>query len=508
MPLDYSTYEEGIKNYKHGDRWDEFDGTQENFNIAHECIDRHIEKGIGFRVKFSDGSSETYTFKEVSQYTSQFANAISRLGINKGDCVVMVDTPSLEFYVTFFGTMKRGAVIVPCSPLFGPEAIEYRLRDTQAKLLIMPENEVKSIDTSLVKYLVTKEEFREFIKDENREYRPATSSEDLAMLHFSSGTTGRPKGIPYKHRAIVFYSPTAKFTYGMEKGDKYFCPSPPGWGHSIWGGIFSPLIYGVATGAYSGKFDAEKVLEALDEFKIRSISAAPSLYRRLLATGKIKDYNLKIEKLSYTGEPIDSNTCNQLQEQFGVIPYGMYGATEVGLIASDFLGFKDWKVKPGSLGKPFFGLKVAIIDGEGNELPPGEVGEIAVKRRGEWLRIGDAGLVDEEGYFWHKGRSDDVIISAGYTIGPYEIEDVINKHEAVEESAVVGVPHKDRGHIVKAFIKLKPVFEPSEEIKGEIQEYVKSRLSKHEYPREIEFIAEIPKTEGGKIQRKKLRGKS
>ncbi|MFQ5710722.1 MAG: acyl-CoA synthetase [Candidatus Geothermarchaeales archaeon] len=505
MALNYSTYEDAEKNFKWSEKWGVFEGNRENFNITHECIDRHVGKGMALRIKFDDGSSEAYTFKEISRYTSQFANAIDGVGVGSGDRVAVMIEPSLEFYVGMLGALKRGAVVIPCSPLFGPEAIEYRIKDSKAKMLIIPEERAKSIDTSTISHLITKEELREFIKDEGQRYQSNTSAEDLAMLQYSSGTTGMPKGVPYRHKSVVTLAPVAKFGYGIMEGDKYFCPSPPTWGHGIWGGTFAPLTFGVAVGAYSGKFDPEIFLEGLEEFEVNNVSAAPTVFRKILASGKVKDYDLKIEKLTYTGEPMDLDTFYQLKKQLGVTPHGFYGSTEVGVIILNYAGFNDWRVKPESLGKPMLGLEVAVIDQEGNKLPPGRVGEIAVRRGGTWIRVGDAGVMDEDGYFWHRGRSDDIIISAGYTIGPDEVEAVLNEYEAVQESGVIGVPHRERGQIVKAFIKLKPDFEPSEELKQRLQEYVKNRLSKHEYPREIEFTDEIPKTKTGKIQRKKLR---
>ncbi len=505
MVLNYSTYEEALNNFKWNEKWDVFDGNRENFNVTFECIDRHVGKDTALRIKFSDGSSEVYSFSEISNYTSQFANAIEELGVGSGDRVAVMMEPSLEFYVSMLGTVKSGSIVMPCSPLFGPEAIEFRVKDSKAKMLILPEEKAKSVDTSSISFLVTKEELRGFVKNESREYQSNTSAEDLAMIQYSSGTTGLPKGVPYRQKSLVTLAPVAKFGYGIMEEDRYFCPSPPTWGHGIWAGTFAPLIFGVAVGAYSGKFSPEIFLEGLEEFEINNVSAAPTVYRKILDSGKIKDYDLKIEKLTYTGEPMDLDTFYLLKKQLGVTPHSFYGSTEVGVIVLDYAGFSDWVVKSGSLGKPMLGLEVGVIDKDGNKLPPGKVGEIAVKRRDRWIRVGDAGMMSEDGYFWHKGRSDDIIISAGYTIGPDEIEHVLNDYEAVEESAVIGVPHRERGHIVKAFIKLNSDFEPSQQLKLKLQEYVKNRLSKHEYPREIEFIDEIPKTRTGKLQRNKLR---
>jgi len=221
------------------------------------------------------------------------------------------------------------------------------------------------------------------------------------------------------------------------------------------------------------------------------------------SSGLLDRYKLKIKKIHYTGEPLDLETFNFLKETFGVSPISGYGSTEVGPIIYNYAGFENYVVKPGSLGKPMPGLEVNLIDEAGKEVSQGQIGEIALKRRGEWFRVKDAALVDEEGYFWHKGRVDDIIISAGWTISPNEVEDVLRTHQAVKEVAVVGIPDQERGQIVKAFVVTD--FTPNLELKKELQNFVKDKLSKHEYPREIEFMEALPKTEGGKVRRKELK---
>jgi len=270
----------------------------------------------------------------------------------------------------------------------------------------------------------------------------------------------------------------------------------------IWYGTVGPLIFGNAMGSYAGKFDAELVIEALDELQVTNVFAAPLVYRRIMESDKLDDYKLNLRRMTYTGGKLDMDVIQFFQERFGITIQSCYGSTEVGVILADY-AFDDWKVKPGSLGKPLPTGKVAIIDEDDNELPQGEVGAVAVKFPKGWVRVGDAAYVDDDGYFWYRSRIDDIIISAGYTIGPIEIENVLEKHPAVREAAVVGSPDKERGEIVKAFII--PNGEPTEELKREIREFVKTRLSKHEYPRDIEFMTELPKTPDGKIRRKELR---
>ena len=294
----------------------------------------------------------------------------------------------------------------------------------------------------------------------------------------------------------------ALYGVGLEPGDRYFCPSPPAWGHGLWHGTIAPLALGIAVGAYSGRFDAERLFEALAELRIENLAAAPTVYRLLRDSGLASRHPFQPRKLSYTGEPMDSTTFEWIERTWGLRPCGMYGSTEVGVIIADYPGFADYDVRPGALGKAVPGWDVAIVDGEGRRLPAGQTGEIAVRRKDAWFFVKDRGFMDEDGYFHHAGRSDDVIISAGWTMSAVEIEDALLRHPGVREAAVVGVADEQRGLVPKAFI----VSERSgPEFAREIQEFVKARLSRHEYPRLVEFVAALPKTPAGKVDRRTLR---
>lgn len=502
MRMKYASYKEFRENFKLAERWEVFDGDRNNLNVAYECVDRQPKEKTAIRIKFEDGRRETYTFGELTRLTSQFANMLKELGINAGDSVAIVLDPSLEFYVTLFGILKRGAVAVSCSPLFGPEAIEYRVTKSNAKMVVTHRDKLDLIEHGLVPHLVIADELREQIQSEDEHYQPTTSGDALAFLQFSSGTTGVPKAVPYGHKAVTMAAVHVKFGIGLREDDSYFCPSSPAWGMGIWYATIGPLIYGNAMGSYSGKFDPVRVLEALEEFEATNLFAAPLVYRKIMDCGKLSDYKLRLRRLTYTGGKLDWDVIQYFQKRLGLIIQSCYGSTEVGVILADY-DFDDWIVKPGSLGMPLPGRRVAVIDDEGRELPPHEVGRIAVWSRDKWITLGDAGYTDEDGYFWYKSRIDDIIISAGYTIGPIEVEKALEQHPAIDEAAVVGSPDKDRGEVVKAFIVTNR--EPTEELKREIQQSVKTRLSKHEYPREIEFVSELPKTPDGKTMRKVLR---
>jgi acetyl-CoA synthetase len=502
---EYRTYEEAVKEFTFSQAWELFDGTRKQFNIAHECLDRHRGSGTAVRIKFEDGHTEKYSFDEISKLSSQFANALASLAVNFGDRVAIMLDPSLDFYVTLFGTLKAGAIVVPCFTLFGPEAIKQRLVDSIAKLLVTTEEKTKILGaSSTVRTVIAGKKLRSLMGKESERYEVNTSPNDLSVYQYTSGTTRKyPEAIKHYHRSIVNLMPAAIFGRGLQRGDRFFCPSSPAWGHGLWIGTFAPLALGIAVGAYSGKFNVARTLEALEEFEINNISAAPTVFRMLKKSGILRRYSLGIKKIHYTGEPMDMGTFHFLRDEFGVSPISGYGSTEIGPIIYNYAGFDNWEVKPGSMGKPMPGLEVKLIDDQGNDVSQGQIGEIALKRRGEWFRTKDAAVVDMDGYFWHKGRVDDIIISAGWTISPTEVEDILLMHKAVHEAAVVGVQDEDRGHIVKAFIVTN--LKPSAELKSELQEFIKSKLSMHEYPREIEFVASLPKTEGGKVKRKELK---
>lgn len=504
MKLEYHTFNEAEKQFKWSERWEIFDRDRANLNIASECVDRHPKDKTAIRLKNSDGSQETYTFGELSHLTSQFANMLERRGIKPGDRVGIVLNPSLEYYVSFYGTLKRGAVAVPCYSLLGPEGLMYRLENSKAKIAIISKERAQIIPSSSISDIVHSEELMETIKEKKNDYGTNTSADTLAVIQFSSGTTGQPKQVLYNHEAMTLTSVYAKFWLGLGEGDRYMCTSSPAWGHGIWYGTVAPLVFGIGIGAFSGKFDAEMLLEAFEEFGVTVTSNIPRVYKMIMDCGKIDHYNLKLRRLTYTGDRCEKDVLEYFQNKLGLYIASFYGNTEVGPVVFDY-AFPDWKPRLGSAGKPMLGVKLSVLDEKGNELPPGEVGQVAVLRKGEWRGIGDYGYLDEDGYLWPKGRSDDVIKSSGFRIGPFEIETLLEKHPAVQKAAVVGSPDKDRGEIVKAFIVLRPEVKPSEGLVSEIQGFVKTRLSMHEYPKEIEFIEKVPETPDGKLQRKVLK---
>lgn len=502
MQLDYKTYEEAAKHFNWNERWEVFDKPREKLNIYHECVERHAPDKTAVRLKNSDGRTDTCTFAELSRWSSQFANLLKKHGVNEGDRVGVVLNPSLEYYASFYGTLKRGGVVVPCYALLGPEGLEYRLQDSRTKVVIIGRDRADLAARVVEKVIVAEEFFAEIGGEETHFETAPTSADTMAVIQYSSGTTGLPKAVLYNHGAVSVTAVYVKFWLGLRDGDRSMCTSSPAWGHGIWYGTVGPLIFGNGIGAYSGKFIPEVLLQALEEFEITVVTAIPRVYTMVMNCGRLDDYRLKLRRLTYTGSAMDRKTQEYFYDKLGTVPASNYGNTEVGPIVIDF-DFPDYKAKIGSAGKPMFGTKVGVIDAAGNSLPAGQVGELAVWRKENWNPVGDTGYLDEEGYVWSFGRSDDVIKSSGYRIGPFEIECVLEKHPAVAEAAVIGSPDEERGEIVKAFIVTSR--HPSDELKLELQEYVKNRLSFHEYPRQIEFVKELPRTPDGKLKRKALK---
>ena len=294
----------------------------------------------------------------------------------------------------------------------------------------------------------------------------------------------------------------ALYGTGVRPGDRFMCPSSPAWGHGLWHGTLAPLALGVTIASYAGRFRAERLLAALGDLRITNLSAAATHYRMMKNAG-LGDHRLGLEKLSFTGEPIDSDTALWVERKLGLAPCSIYGATEIGVIIADYPGAKDHAVRHGALGKPVPGQEVAILDAGGKVCAAGEVGDIMVKRGRGWYHTKDRGHTDDDGYFYHDGRTDDVIISAGWTISAVQIENTMLGHADVEEAAVIAVADHDRGQVVKAFVVSNRA--GSAAFTAELQAFTKDRLSQHEYPRKIDYVAELPKTPAGKVNRKTLR---
>ena len=503
---DFTRYDDALKLCTPAGLWALFDGDREHFNIAHECLDRHARSDrVAVIVAHAAGHDEVLTYAELARDAARFAHYLAAQGIGPGDRVAVMLEPSHAFYTSIFGALKRGAIAVPLFTLFGPDGIRLRVQDCQPRLLVTnPEKAPLARALDDVQVLVVDADFPALLAPFPDHYASATRADDVAMFQYTSGTTRElPEAVHHTQRAIVTLMLAALYGTGLRPGERFFCPSSPAWGHGLWHGTLAPLALGLTIGAYAGKFDAERLLRALAEHRFTNISAAATHYRMIRHCGVAAQYSHALTKLSFTGEPLDSETAEFLHAHFGIEACSLYGTTEIGVVLGSYPGAPDFRVKRGSLGRPVPGVRVEVQDPAGEPCAPGVLGELKVWRRAAWVATRDLGRSDEEGYFWHGGRADDVIISAGWTMSAVEIEDTILQHPAVLEAAVIAVPDALRGQIAKAFVVAREA--GSEALSQAIQLLVRSRLSQHEYPRLVAFVAELPKTQAGKINRKVLR---
>lgn len=487
--------------------WELFDGNKEHFNIAHECITRYAD-GSGrpaVRIARADGTDEILSFDTISAGAARFAHWLDANGVEKGERIAFMLEPSLPFYVCLFGAMQTGAISVPMFTLFGPDALRLRVDDCKPKILIT-NSEKAEIAGKIpgLRVVIADQGLMDEIAKYPPTYQPKSLATDLAVFQYTSGTTRElPAAVKHTHRALVTLMFAALYGSGIRPGDEFFCPSSPAWGHGLWHGTLAPLGLGVTTGTFSGRFDAVRLMKALQDYKITNMSAAATHYRMMKNTGKAGDFKFYFKKLSFTGEPIDPATLEFIDQTFHVPACSMYGTTEIGVVLVNFPGAQDFIVKPGSLGKPIPGLKLQVQRPDGTPTGPGEIGELMLWKKDHWETTKDRAKLDEEGYLYHCGRADDVIISAGWTMSAVEIEHSMLKHPDVKEVGVIGVPDATRGQVAKAFVVTNRA--PSDEFVTELQNFTREKLSQHEFPRHVAFVKELPKTPAGKVHRKVLR---
>lgn len=504
---EFTRYADAQEHADSSELWKLFDGTREHLNIAHECIARHAD-GSGrtaVRIARADGTDEFLSFDDLAAGSARFAHWLLANGIRPGDRIAFMLEPSLPFYLSLFGAMMMGAISVPLFTLFGLDGLRLRVDDCQPKLLITnAEKHDIASQVEGLRVVVADEGLLREIERFPARYEAATRADDMAVFQYTSGTTRElPAAVKHSHRTLVTLMFAALYGTGIRPGEQFFCPSSPAWGHGLWHGTLAPLALGVTTGTFAGRFDAVRLMKALQDYNITNISAAATHYRMMKNSAKAQDFTFSIRKLSYTGEPIDAATLDFIDRTFHVPACSMYGTTEVGVVLVNYPGASDYLVKPGSLGKPVPGVKLQVQTPDGTPAAPGVVGELMLWRRNKWETTKDLARIDDDGYFYHAGRADDVIISAGWTMSAVEIENTLLKHPDVREAAVIGVPDATRGQVVKSFIVTHR--RASDEFVEELKTFTRERLSQHEFPRHIEFVSELPKTPAGKVHRKILR---
>jgi acetyl-CoA synthetase len=542
-----------LKNYEETYASFQWEEAEKNFswyetgkiNMAYEAIDRHAltEKKNKVALYYRDQHRyEKYTFKEMRDLTNKAANVLKQYGdVEKGDRVFIFMPRSPELYFVLLGAVKLGAIVGPLFEAFMEGAVKDRLEDSGAKVLVTtPEllGRVPVQDLPELKHIFLvgddvkeegnyydfKKRLNEASKELNIEWVDKT---DGLILHYTSGSTGKPKGVLHVHRAMIQHYQTAKWVLDLKDDDVYWCTADPGWVTGTAYGIFGPWLVGASNVIVGGRFAPEYWYQTIEDFGVTVWYSAPTAFRMLMGAGDevVKKYDLSsLRHILSVGEPLNPEVIRWGLKVFNLRIHDTWWMTETG--AQLICNYPCMEIKPGSMGKPIPGVKAAIVDDQGNELPPYQMGNLAIKKGwpsmmytiwnnpqkyesyfmpGDWYVSGDSAYMDEDGYFWFQGRIDDVIMTSGERVGPFEVESKLVEHPAVAEAGVIGVPDPVRGEIIKAFISLREGYEPSDELKEEIRLFVKQGLAAHAAPREIEFKDKLPKTRSGKIMRRVLK---
>ncbi|MBE7120377.1 acetate--CoA ligase [Bacillus cereus] len=539
-------YEEAYANFN----WEE---VNKNFtwnetgrvNMAYEAIDKHAKSDRKNKVAlyYQDGSrKEKYTFKEMKDFSNKAGNVLKNYGdVEKGDRVFIFMPRSPELYFALLGAVKLGAIVGPLFEAFMEGAVRDRLEDSEAKVLIttpellerIPLNDLPALKTVFLvgdnaeeggKTVAFNPLFEQASKELHIEW---LGREDGLILHYTSGSTGKPKGVLHAQNAMVQHYQTAKWVLDLKEDDVYWCTADPGWVTGTAYGIFAPWLVGASNVILGGRFSPEAWYEALQDYGVTVWYSAPTAFRMLMGAGQeaIKKYDLsQVRHVLSVGEPLNPEVIRWGMSAFGLRIHDTWWMTETG--GQVICNYPCMEIRPGSMGKPIPGVKAAIVDNEGNEVPPYTMGNLAIGKGwpammrgiwnnqqkyesyfmpGDWYVSGDSAYMDEDGYFWFQGRIDDVIMTSGERVGPFEVESKLIEHAAVAEAGVIGIPDPVRGEIIKAFIALRVGYEASDELKEEIRQFVKKGLAAHAAPRQIEFRDKLPKTRSGKIMRRVLK---
>lgn len=539
-------YDEKYKQFDWAETEKEFSWSKTGkINLAYEAIDRHAEsdrKDKAALLYKDDNRDETYTFDEMKNLSNQAANVLKNFGeVEKGDRVFIFMPRSPELYMALLGTIKTGAIVGPLFEAFMEGAVRDRLEDSGAKVLIttpelLPRVPVSDLPELKHIFLVgdnieEKDNLHDFsakLKQAETEFSIEwVNREDGLILHYTSGSTGKPKGVLHVHNAMIQHYQSAKWVLDLKENDIYWCTADPGWVTGTSYGIFGPWLTGTTNVIVGGRFKPESWYKTIQDYGVTVWYSAPTAFRMLMGAGDeiVEKYNLSsLRHVLSVGEPLNPEVVRWGMKVFNKRIHDNWWMTETG--AQIISNYACMEIKPGSMGKPLPGIVAAIVDDQGNELPPHRMGNLAIKKGwpsmmhtiwnnqakyesyfmpGGWYVSGDSAYMDEEGYFWFQGRVDDVIMTSGERVGPFEVESKLVEHPAIAEAGVIGKPDPVRGEIIKAFIALRDGYEPTEELIEEIRQFVKQGLAAHAAPREIEFRDKLPKTRSGKIMRRVLK---
>ncbi|MFC4778393.1 acetate--CoA ligase [Paenibacillus sp. GCM10023252] len=539
------SYEDAVNTFN----WDEIERQFSWYdtgkvNMAYEAIDRHVEQGRGQKVAlyYSDAErDESYTYEQLSLQSNRFANVLRKLGVGKGERVFIFMPRTPELYFSALGALKVGAVLGPLFEAFMETAVKDRLLDSEAVAIITTPALLKRIKREELPHLKHIIVFGSEVQEDEGliDYRTAMAEasdqseiewldrEDGLILHYTSGSTGKPKGVFHVQNAMIQHYYTGRIVLDLKPDDIYWCTADPGWVTGTSYGLFAPWLNGVTNVIRGGRFSPSDWYSTIQKYGVTVWYSAPTAFRMLMGAGDdvVQQFDLSsLRHVLSVGEPLNPEVVRWGMKVYNQRIHDTWWMTETG--GQLICNYPSMDIKPGSMGKPIPGVKAAIIDDQGNVVPPYRMGNLAIQtpwpsmmrtvwnnpskyeeyfRLEGWYISGDSAYMDEDGYFWFQGRIDDVINTSGERVGPFEVESKLVEHPAVQEAGVIGKPDPMRGEIIKAFIALREGYTPSDELKQEISQFVKVGLSAHAAPREIEFKDKLPKTRSGKIMRRVLK---
>jgi acyl-coenzyme A synthetase/AMP-(fatty) acid ligase len=491
------------------------------FNFARDVVEQADPGALAIRFVATDGSVRDLTFGEVAGQAARWAALLRRRGVAPGDRLLVLIGKTPAWHEVMVAALKIGAVAIPCSEQLRAKDLDFRARHSGARLLVADARCRAEVEG------MAEEPESVYVDEAALEHEDAatadTAARDPALILYTSGTTKDPKGVIHTHRYTWAKGAQAERWLNARPGDVVWCTAGTGWAKSIWNVLLGPWSRGASVLLHEGGFDPEERFRLLEELRPDVLCQAPTEYRLMAKLAGIERYDLGgVRHMVSAGEPLNPEVIRVFEDGFGRTIHDGYGQTENTLLVGNFPGAQ---IRPGSMGLPAPGYDVRVIDPHGREVPAGEEGDIALRGdapalfagywnapeeteavyRGEWYVTGDRAMRDDDGYLWFTGRGDDVILSAAYRIGPFEVESALLEHPSVAESAVVGKPDPDRGQIVKAFVVLRAEHSADDALVGELQQHCKRVTAPYKYPREIEFVDSLPKTRSGKIRRVELR---
>jgi len=534
-------YETFIKEFSSSMVEEQFVGCLDSgINVCVEICDRYASTDkIALRYERADGSSGEMSFKTLKNRSAQFANYLYSQGIGKGDRVAGLLPRTPELLITIVGTLRVGAVYQPLFTAFGGDAIEYRLNQANTKLIVTNSDQwpkLGEIEVLPKTLLIADSDdhyaseadalFDQAQSNQSDQFEPVLIGKDDPFLQmFTSGTTGKSKGVSIPAKALIPFWIYMTYAIELRPDDRFWNVADPGWAYGLYYAVVGPLLLGCTTHFNEQGFTADNTFKFLQDYRITNLAAAPTAYRLLMANeNQLAEYAaIHLRVASSAGEPLNPEVISWVQRSFGCSVKDQYGQTETGMTSANFHAL-DHEERTACMGYPLPGYRLVALDDQLNEVGPGETGELAVDLeaspqfffqgytweeknpfRGKYYLTGDIVISHGDGSHSYAGRDDDIIASSGYRIGPVDVESSLLKHPAVTESAVVGKPDKKRGSIIKAYVVIKPEYEAGPMLMEELQQFVRQHLSAHAFPREIEFLDELPKTSSGKLQRFLLR---